>query len=186
MFGWIDTARDNYPPILSPELLPIAMRLVEKVIPSAIESVFGQAMNKRLGTKGLEIPELAAGFIKKNSTILEAMAIPEQDGWVYSDGLSYVCSSFVAALYRHSGMLDEYVYQGTEMTPKDVTSLTIFDKNWTRPAACVEADPDLPYCQLIGEYRVRLGDYYSTIDPYDNMDERCPSIAPDFVRTPGC
>jgi hypothetical protein len=146
LFGWIDTARDNYPPILSPELLPIAFRLVEKVIPSAIESMYGQAMNKRIGTKGLQIPELAAAAIRQNTTLLDAMAIPEMDGWEYSDGLSYVCSSFVAALYRHSGMLDEYVYQGTEMTPKDVTSLTIFDKNWTRPAACVEADPDLPYC----------------------------------------
>ena len=72
------------------------------------------------------------------------------------------------------------------MTPKDVTSLTFFDKNWTRPDACVKADPDLPYCQLIGDYRLKLGDYYSTIDPYDNMDEHCPSQAPDFFRPNGC
>lgn len=72
------------------------------------------------------------------------------------------------------------------MTPKDVTSLAIFDKNYTRPDACVKADPDLPYCQFIGDYEVKLGDYYSTIVPYDHMDEHCPSAAPDFYRTPGC
>ena len=53
LFGWIDTARENYPPILAPELLNIAFRLVEKIIPSAITSIYGEAMNKRLGTEGL-------------------------------------------------------------------------------------------------------------------------------------
>ena len=33
------------------------------------------------------------------------MALPEIDGWQYSDGESYVCSSFVAAVYRAGGLL---------------------------------------------------------------------------------
>lgn len=35
----------------------------------------------------------------------DLMAIPEIDGWVYNDGESYVCSSFVAAVYRAGGLL---------------------------------------------------------------------------------
>jgi len=42
---------------------------------------------------------------RKNMTFGDLMAIPEVDGWQYSDGESYVCSSFVAALYRAGGLL---------------------------------------------------------------------------------
>jgi hypothetical protein len=43
----------------------------------------------------------------------------------------------------------------------------------------------LPYCQLMGKFYWEL-DNYSTIKPYDHMNERCPSLAPDFIREEGC
>ena len=42
---------------------------------------------------------------ERNMTFGDLMAIPEKDGWVYSDGESMVCSSFVAACYRAGGLL---------------------------------------------------------------------------------
>ena len=51
---------------------------------------------------------LAAEAARKNLTIMEVLAIPEQDGWIYSglshDGKSYVCSTYVAALWKAAGV----------------------------------------------------------------------------------
>jgi hypothetical protein len=40
-------------------------------------------------------------------TFGELMAIPEKDGWMYNDGPSYVCSSFVSAVYKAGGLLKD-------------------------------------------------------------------------------
>jgi len=103
----------------------------------------------------------------------------------YSDGLNYVCSCFVTAFYKHGGLFDGMEIQPGEFTPKDVYQLDIFDKEYKRPKECVDADPNLPYCQIMGKFRVDLPGY-STIKPYSNMNERCPSIGPDFIREEGC
>lgn len=42
---------------------------------------------------------------EKGLSFGDLMAIPEVDGWEYNDGRSYVCSSFVAAVYRAGGLL---------------------------------------------------------------------------------
>ena len=117
------------------------------------------------------------------------MAEVEVEGWLYTglsprDGLSYVCSAFVTAMYKAGGLLPQEI-NSPEFTPRDVYSLNIFDSNFPRPAECVEADPDLPYCQLIGKYRM-YHPGYNTIDSYANMNENCPSIAPKYVRPDGC
>jgi hypothetical protein len=186
MFGWIDTPYSNMPPILQPELLTIALRAVEQVAPAAIANVFSLAINKRLGTQYLNIAELEVEAAKQNTTLLDLIAQVEEEGWWYADGLSYVCSSFVLAAYKRAGILGDLPLHGTEFTPRDVYSLNLFDRNYVRPQACVDADPSLPYCQILGKYRVDLGEEYSSISPYAHMDENCPSIAPEFYRPQGC
>jgi len=49
------------------------------------------------------------GYImaERGMTMGDLLAIPERDGWEYSDGRSYVCSSFVAAVYVAGGLLPE-------------------------------------------------------------------------------
>ncbi len=94
-----------------------------------------------------------------------------------------MCSSYVAALYQAAGLLSNI--NGPEFTPRDIYTLAIFDTNYQRPQACVEADPDLPYCQILGRFRMRHPGY-STIKPYKHMAENCPSIAPDYVRPDFC
>ena len=110
------------------------------------------------------------------------MAIPEKDGWKYSDGESYVCSSLAAAIYKAGGLLIDI--EGTQMTPKDVYTLTIFDKSKV-PQKCLKNDPTLPFCQLMGNYLMQLPGY-STIDQYPHMCQKCPTIAPDYFRPKGC
>jgi hypothetical protein len=115
------------------------------------------------------------------------MSVVEQEGWLYTglqnDGRSYVCSAYVAALYQAAGLLKNV--NGPEFTPKDVYTLNVFDLNFKRPDACVAADPNLPYCQLNGKYRMTLPGY-STIAPYEHMAERCPTVGPEYVRPEGC
>ena len=55
LFGWMDTSKDNLPPLLPPNLLPIVLSLYEDLDPASIDILFGQALNKRLGTKGLNL-----------------------------------------------------------------------------------------------------------------------------------
>ena len=116
------------------------------------------------------------------------MAIIEVEGWEYEgmqprDGRSYVCSSFVAAVYQAGGLLNNI--NGPEFTPRDVYTLNIVDLNYPRPAACAAADPGLPHCQILGRHRLNFPGY-STISPYSHMAETCPSQAPDYFRPNGC
>lgn len=120
----------------------------------------------------------------------EVIAMPEQDGWIYEgevprDGLSYVCSAYVAALYKAAGLFGSYNIDATEFTPKDVYTLNFFNTTFVRPDACVKADPNIPNCQLLGKYRMTFP-YYSTVTPYEKMAEHCPTIGPDYVRKDGC
>lgn len=55
LFGWIDTAEDNYPPLIPPGLLPIALSIFEDFDPIVSDIFVGQALNHRLGTQGLNI-----------------------------------------------------------------------------------------------------------------------------------
>jgi hypothetical protein len=49
------------------------------------------------------------GYImaSKGMTFGELLSMPEKDGWMYSDGPSFVCSSFVAAVYKAGGLLPD-------------------------------------------------------------------------------
>jgi len=122
---------------------------------------------------------------KQGKRLDDLYAEVEQEGWVYSDGLSYVCSTFVTALWKRAGVFGDLELNATEFTPKDNYQLNIFDTTSKRPQPCVDADPNLPYCQIMGKYRIELPNY-NTIKPYSHMNERCPSQNPDYFRPDGC
>jgi hypothetical protein len=185
LFSWIDTVADNYPPTLPNELIVIAFELVGELLPSVIESFFLQAMNHRLETTGLNFKQVVAESEKRGITMLELMAMPELDGWMYSDGYSYVCSCFVVGVYKAAGIFGDMEINAVEFTPKDVYQLNIFNDTAELPEKCKQADPGLPYCQILGKYRLDLNDY-STIEPYTHMNEHCASLAPDYIRPEGC
>lgn len=110
-------------------------------------------------------------------------AVPEVDMHMYSDGYSLVCSSYVVSFYQQSGMFDGLTIVPAEFGPGDLYQLAIFDLGKQRPAECVAADPDLPYCQIMGVWSMELP-LASTITPYNHMNERCSSLAPDYIRLP--
>jgi hypothetical protein len=132
---------------------------------------------------------LAAEAAKRNLTLDQVMAQVEVEGWEYKgiepkDGKAYVCSAYVAAVYAAAGMFPGPI-NGPEFTPKDVYTLNIFDLDFKRPDYCEKADPGLPYCMIIGKYRMTHPGY-STIAPYEHMAETCPTMPPDYFRPSNC
>jgi hypothetical protein len=185
LFSWIDTVEDNLPPTLPNEFIPIAFEMVHELIPSVIDSFFTQSMNHRLNTTELDFKQVVAEAATRNITMNELMALPELDGWEYSDGLSYVCSCFVIGVYKAAGVFGDMELNAVEFTPKDIYQLNIFNDTAVLPEKCMKADPGLPYCQILGKYRMELNNY-STIEPYSHMNEHCASIGPDYIRPEGC
>lgn len=190
LYGWIDTPTDNLPPLLPNEFMPILFSLVEMVVPKTAYIFFTEALNMRLGTKDLNIAQVAAKAAEQNMQIQDLMAVVEQDGWEYTgieprDGRSWVCSAYVAAVYKAAGLFDDMEINSTEFGPADVYELNFYDDKFERPQACKDADPDLPYCQLLGHYRLRMP-YYNTVTPYAHMNEKCARIWPDYKRPEKC
>jgi len=193
MFPWIDTPEDNYPAPLSSEFFMVLMQLVEDFLqyfsgPDFLTTDFwSQGLNHRLGTVGLNISEAYMVAGKRGISFIELSNMPEQDSWIYQfagnqSGPSMVCDVFVAQMYKVAGLFGNMDIQATEFTNWDVYTLNIFDSS-NRPQQCITADPDLPYCQLMGEYRVTLP-YYNTRQAVPHMAENCPRGQPPMFEKP--
>ena len=185
IFSWIDTTNNSFPLFGTNDFEDLFFSILEKFSPSTAYSFGVEALNIRLNKTGLTYPEVVAEAARKGMTVEELIAIPEEEGIVYHDGLSYTCSCFVVAFWKHGGLFGDMEILPNEFTPRDLYTLDVFDKNFTRPQECIDDNPDLPYCQVTGKFIVDL-ENYSTVKPYSHMNERCPSIGPDFIRVDGC
>jgi hypothetical protein len=190
LYGWLDTAHNNWPPLLADEFIPVMFSIVEKIAPKVAYNFFTEALNKRLGVDGKNIAEIAALAASKNMEIEDVIAMVEQDGWEYTgeeprDGRSYVCSAFVAAVWKAGGIWGDMEINATEFGPGDIYKLDIFEKNPKLPEQCVAADPDLPYCQLLGKYKFEMPGF-SSVPLYAHMNEKCSINWPSYSRDDGC
>ena len=117
------------------------------------------------------------------------MAIVEREEWVYSNGPNYVCSCYVFTILKASGVFGDIEFHSQEQSPKDLYSMDIWDFSGENiPSECQEdtTKHNLKICQLYGKLVLRLDDNPGYLAAYNNMGETCPSIGPDFKRTPGC
>jgi hypothetical protein len=160
MHGWIDTPKDNYPPILDSDFVLALFSYLERIYEFPINRILTQALNKRLNVENRKMSEIAVIMARQNMSFGDLMAMVEKDEWMYSDGPSLVCSSFVIALYKAGGLLFDSI-QATEMTPKDVYTLNVYDINFKVPNKCKANDPTLPYCQIMGSHLMELPGYAS-------------------------
>jgi hypothetical protein len=186
IFGWLDTGRNNFPDKISAEFMELALKMLEDYMPDAFRSLVGQGTNRRLGVSNFNVPQLSVEAAKQGLTLTEVLAKPENDDWIYSDGKSRVCSAFVSTLYKAAGVFSNLHFQATELTPRDIYNLDIFDKNPKLPDVCRVLDPGLPYCQIIGDHRIDLRGELGKTPPYMNMFEKCQSQAPRYIRSSKC
>jgi hypothetical protein len=195
LFGWIDTATDNFPCMppnydecLSAEAVMCASGLVNTLAPPIAQLMWIQAFNFRLNTNYNTTAEIYQAALQIGVNFTDLITMPEEDSWVYNDGnrtgKSMVCDVFVCNMWRAGGIIGDE-FQCAELTPRDVYSMNVFDTSGVRPSQCVDADPTLPFCQLGGDYRLELPGY-NTITPYPNMGSHCPGLPPKYDRPAGC
>jgi len=134
LYGWIDTPDQNMPKMLNSTLLPVVFSIMERITFNTTYLFFTEGLNMKLGTKGLNISEVAKVAAKKGMTINDVMAITEQDGWQYSgfyhDGEAYVCSSYVTAVWKAAGVFGDHYINAVEWGPKDIYQVDVFDKSY--------------------------------------------------------
>ncbi|KAI6687471.1 hypothetical protein NL676_024299 [Syzygium grande] len=157
LFSWIDTIDANYPPPLDAHVVASVMTVWNQMQPAYAANIWNEALNKRLGTEGLDLPDLLVETEMRGSSFAELLTIPEQDDWVY------------------------------KFTIKDAYSLRFFENNSSRlPKWCNDGDDvELPFCQIRGRYRMELPGF-NTMDPYPHMNEMCPSLPPKYSRPSDC
>lgn len=112
LYGWVDTAEDDWPPLLAREFVPVMFQIVEDVDAKVAYNFFTEALNKRLGVDGKNISEIAEIAAGQNMSVADVMAMTEMDGWVYTgleptDGRNWVCSAYVAAMYKAAGLFGD-------------------------------------------------------------------------------
>ncbi|KAF2285793.1 hypothetical protein GH714_007806 [Hevea brasiliensis] len=189
IFSWIDTVSGNYPPPLDAHLVASVMTVWNQIQPAYAANLWNEALNKRLGTEDLDLPDILVETEKRGSSFGELLTIPEQDDWLYTDGRSTSCIAFILEMYKEAGLFDPIAssIQVTEFTIKDAYTLRFFENNSSRlPKWCNDGDNvKLPYCQIRGKYRMELPGY-NAIDPYPHMNERCPSLPPKYYRPQNC
>jgi len=194
--GWIDTPEDNFPGALSSHLCMLLMSFGDWIFRTELNwgatfDFFAQSMNFRLGTQNLTVNEIYMEMTKQGMNFTDLVTMPELDSYNYMDnnrtGPAMVCDVLVARLWKAAGIFGDITDEinGGEFTNWDAYSLNIFDSNYVRPPQCVAADPDLPYCQLMGKYRMTLNNY-NQFAPYAHMRERCGGHPPDYIKQTGC
>ncbi|XP_021755784.1 uncharacterized protein LOC110720982 [Chenopodium quinoa] len=189
IFSWVDTIDKNYPPPLDAHLVASVMTIWYQMQPAYAANLWKEALNKRLGTEDLDLPEVLVEVEKRGSSFDQLLAIPEQDDWIYEDGSSVSCVAYVLQIYKAAGLFGPLSssIQATEFTIKDAYSLKFFEDDLSRlPSWCNDSDNvELPFCQIRGRYRMELPGY-NTIDPYPHMNEKCPSLPPKYYRPKNC
>jgi hypothetical protein len=192
-FLWtvIDSPTGNFPWPISWQLLENLFGVIETVDPDMVQQFVSLAMQKRLNTNSsLTIPQQAiAARAQLDLSFGELFSLPEQDAWVYPDGPSLVCDSYAVEIYKYAGLLDGLVINAAEFDNSGAYRLNFFDiQNSTydpRPLACQQADPNMPYCILMGDYAIPLHGV-STIAPYSHMQEHCTGLPPNYSNPPNC
>uniref|UniRef100_A0A0E0QJ75 Uncharacterized protein n=1 Tax=Oryza rufipogon TaxID=4529 RepID=A0A0E0QJ75_ORYRU len=183
IFSWIDTMSDNYPPPLDANLVMAVMSMWTRLQPLYASNMWNEALNKRLGTEKLDLHGIITETGKRGMSFNQLLTIPEQDDWEYSDGKSTTCVAFILSMYKKAGVFAPFT---ESIQIRDAYMLKIFEDNQTRlPSWCNSGADRLPFCQILGEYKMELPEY-NTIEPYANMNENCPSSPPTYTRPLGC
>jgi hypothetical protein len=209
LFGWVDLQTGNFP-CLPPDYKTCLMKeaveqlafIIDKLTGEDNTNIFRQAINHRTGTVGRSVLGAFYSAVQANPslTLPEIYVLPEQDSWDYNmtcnNGTTImakasVCCVFVCRMWKAAGIFSEIGNEINcgEQTLWDIFSMGIYDTTQmgaNRPQVCINADPKNELCQLVGPVSLYAKPDFNTRKLYKNMGEKCGSLAPDYVRAPGC
>lgn len=188
-FTFLDTPESNWPQVISSDSWFTFMNLASKLkLPGGgniADDIMGQALNHRLGTQGLSMSQIIVESAKRGITMGELISIPEQEGWLYNGKQQFVCCAFAAALWKHGGLFGDMTILPQEFTNEDIFSIKVYDENYVLPRECQINDPEIPFCVTSGIYKIDPRNF-NKVEPYSNMNEKCPSKAPFYYRPASC
>jgi hypothetical protein len=209
LFGWLDTANNNFPCVpsdytvcLTAVTAEVVAMLVDEFMGSTSENIFRQALQHRAGLwpSNASVAEcLMTAQQELNLNFTQLYTIVERDDWVYNTtksgvpavGPSMVCCVFVCNIWKAAGVFGNLTseIQCAEQTLWDIFSMKIFDDAKMgngRPDVCKQYDPTNQLCQLTGNFTLNLKPDLNTRPLYAHMGERCSSVGPAYIREPGC
>ncbi|CAI5527158.1 unnamed protein product [Closterium sp. Naga37s-1] len=201
-----------------------------RVQPEYAARIWNEALNRRLGTQNLSLEQVLVECQRRNISFGQLLALPEQDSWRYSDGLSLSCVAFALRVWKEAGVfgpMGEHI-NVSEFTIRDAYQLQLFASNASHlPSWCFSQDQSeeeqagqqeeqeqhrrressggrkggdkergreqggegaggvRAWCQLLGKWRFDLPGFNS-IPLYDHMNERCPTLPPNYMRPSFC
>ena len=184
IYAWLDTVGKNLPEFLNTDLFVILTKLLLYNLKD-LDLFVLQAINKRLDSECKDLDDVWEELYKKDMTIEELLAIPEQDKWLYNGRPSLTSSAFIASIYKQAGLFGDLEVNATEFTGKDLYELEFFDISGEKVAeSCKESAPR-GYCQLMGKIDMDLGELaFQAV--YAHMNEKCPTVRPDYRKVLGC
>jgi hypothetical protein len=160
-----------------------------------IQTMLVHGLNKRLGSSCATLA-CAIAVVNANAlagvgpaSLVEAMAVPEDDAWRYGGNVSFVCSAFAAAVYQAALPAAFGVFNATEQTPIDNVRMAVWDGSYFSDANCPGGGVISPTdgvgraCQLMGPVTMPLN-LYNTVPLYAGMNSHCGSQWPAYVRCP--
>lgn len=146
-----------------------------------------EPLNIRLGSSenplAMSFSDIAIEANKRNISIPDLFAIPEKDGQIYSTGEAWVCSSFVAAIWKAGGLFDGLEVNAIEFHPRDIYQIKFFDESRV-PDEC-KVEKEFGWCQMFGD-RVMEFNMFNSVEPYSGMNESCGSVPPEYYRVWHC
>jgi len=186
VFTLVDTEKDNAVEMFDYIFISILLSKSEPIFGKYFGAAFYEAWSHRLGSNQvLRIGQIWEELYQRKMTLGQLTAIPEKDGTRYSNGLNFVCSSFVIHLFRAGGLFEGLEINATEFTPRDVYELNFFSVGPEHvPKKCRKHAPR-GYCQVMGKMDFDLGKF-NYIKPYSHMNERCSTKGPNFIRPKDC
>ncbi|CAI5964173.1 unnamed protein product [Closterium sp. NIES-64] len=227
MFSWIDTPANNFPPPINENTVAALAAVWSRVQPEYAARIWNEALNRRLGTQNLSLEQVLVECQRQNISFGQLLALPEQDSWRYSDGLSLSCVAFALRVWKEAGVFGPMGdnINVSEFTIRDAYQLQLFASNASHlPSWCFSQDQSeeeqagkedklgrkgirgtreamemghsttrgvegvggaRAWCQLLGKWRFDLPGFNS-IPLYAHMNERCPTLPPNYMRPSSC
>lgn len=185
-FSFLDDPLHNFDFITDINSVMLMFHFIDMVAKGSRDLFITKALNARLGTEGLSWEQVLYEIDRRGSNLVDIIRIPELDGWLYDGKQSYICSAMAIKILQEGGLFEGLKINSHEFTPRDVFMTKLFESDPNKmPVMCKTNDPGLPYCQMKGPYLIDPT-LFNTIEPYDHMNENCPSMPPDWYRPPTC